>query len=381
MLCAPNVRCAVTTHAKSHRQRFRRTRLTQLELIRVWADLVHFGLIKAIMNFVTGLLADRYGRRTTMLIGWLAALPMPMAVLWADSWASVSATNLLLGLQQAICWSTSIFIMIDCAGKENGGLAVGLNETSGVFRGLQLCVHESIDNFCCSHPFSFETAFWGTGYVALALMNLIAPLLLDENEPRGACYYAVMVFVSAGLLVTAIFMKDTSHLLDSDKPASSAVDSDSNLSKELQQQADTSPGKAECAVVELPGGGKERVNVSIFAFVYTSFMKPQLMVINLAGLTVNFIAAMAWGLLLQWLKQGSGGWAALDKASIASITMAYDLTKGLGQFGCGFLGDRLGRKPFIVGGLGVYYPFRLISRSARPSILNYVQTREQFEVL
>jgi MFS family permease len=85
------------------------------------------------MNFVTGLLADRYGRRTTMLIGWVAALPMPLAVLAAGSWASVSATNLLLGLQQAICWSTSIFIMLDYAGKENGGLAVGLNETSGAF--------------------------------------------------------------------------------------------------------------------------------------------------------------------------------------------------------------------------------------------------------
>ena len=29
------------------------------------------------------------------------------------------------------------------------------------------------------------------------------------------------------------------------------------------------------------------------------------------------------------------------------------MTKGLGQFGCGFLGDRMGRKPFIVGGLGL----------------------------
>ena len=43
---------------------------------------------------------------------------------------------------------------------------------------------------------------------------------------------------------------------------------------------------------------------------------------------------------------------ALDTTAVASITLAYDLTKGLGQFGCGFLGDRMGRKPFIVGGLG-----------------------------
>ncbi len=29
-------------------------------------------------------------------------------------------------------------------------------------------------------------------YVALALTNLLAPALLDAEEPRGACYYAVL---------------------------------------------------------------------------------------------------------------------------------------------------------------------------------------------
>jgi MFS family permease len=111
-----------------------------LKYAHVQTDLVNFGLVKAVMNFVTGLLADRYGRRWTMLIGWVVVLPMPLAVLSATSWAQVSATNLLLGLQQAICWSTSIFIMLDYAGKENGGLAVGLNETSGMFRCLRGCM-------------------------------------------------------------------------------------------------------------------------------------------------------------------------------------------------------------------------------------------------
>lgn len=199
----------------------------------------------------------------------------------------------------------------------------------------------------------YLTVGWlGPGYVALALMNLIAPVLLDENNARGGCYYAVLVFAIAGLVATYLFLKDTSHLLDSDVDKSTDRVSDSSPPTEIQQAATTSRGNSRNAVVELPGGGKEQVNVSVFAFVYTSFMKPQLMVINLAGLTVNFIAAMAWGLLLQWLKQGSDQWGALDKASVASITLAYDLTKGLGQFGCGFLGDRIGRKPFIVGGLG-----------------------------
>ena len=37
----------------------------------------------------------------------------------------------------------------------------------------------------------------------------------------------------------------------------------------------------------------------------------------------------------------------------AKIVLAYDLTKGLGQFVFGFLGDRFGRKRFIVGGLAL----------------------------
>lgn len=132
--------CKLHCHQRhSDRPSRRQTRSPKISSSRVRSDLVHFGLVKAIMNFVTGLLADRYGRRLTMLIGWIAALPMPLAVLAAGSWASVSATNLLLGLQQAICWSTSIFIMLDYAGKENGGLAVGLNETSGAFRSGVAC--------------------------------------------------------------------------------------------------------------------------------------------------------------------------------------------------------------------------------------------------
>ena len=184
-------------------------------------------------------------------------------------------------------------------------------------------------------------------------MNLIAPLLLDEDKPRGTCYYAVLVCVIAGLGVTALFLKDTSHLLDNGKSTDKSAESDSSTT-ELSNAAESSSSNTSSAIVQLPGGGEEHVNISTFAFVYTSFMKPQLMVINLAGLTVNFIAAMAWGLLLQWLKQGSDGWEPLDTAAVASITLAYDLTKGLGQFGCGFLGDRLGRKPFMVGGLGVH---------------------------
>ena len=89
-------------------------------------------------------------------------------------------------------------------------------------------------------------------------------------------------------------------------------------------------------MLELPSGEREEVSVSLFAFVYTSFMQPKLIAINLAGMTVNFLAAMAWGLLLQWLKQGGaadaagdGGWAALDTTDVASIALSDPCRRAL----------------------------------------------------
>src|SRR5437899_12899793 len=40
--------------------------------------LISFGLVKAASNFVAGGLADRFGRRTVLLVGWGAALPVPV---------------------------------------------------------------------------------------------------------------------------------------------------------------------------------------------------------------------------------------------------------------------------------------------------------------
>ena len=283
-----------------------------------------FGLTKAVMNFLTGVLADRLGRRWTMCLGWACALPMPLVVLFGTSWSVVSMSNLLLGLQQAICWSTSIFVMIDYAGKENGGLAVGLNET--------------------------------TGYVALALMNLVAPLLMDPSEPRGTVYWVVLVLIVLGLLVSVLAMRESDATLDTKKGDRRAMDG-GGREDALVKHSEHSDGHESHrhAVLAFPGGTREPVGLAAVAFVYTSFIKGPLVVICIAGMTTNFISALAWGLLVQWLQLGAGNGvgSALDVDEIGVIVLSYDLTKGLGQFVFGFLGDRYGRKGFIVGGLGL----------------------------
>ena len=49
--------------------------------------LITFGLVKAASNFFAGGLADRFGRRNVLLLGWMAALPVPLLIILAPSWA------------------------------------------------------------------------------------------------------------------------------------------------------------------------------------------------------------------------------------------------------------------------------------------------------
>jgi MFS family permease len=42
-----------------------------------------FGATKAVTNFAAGTLSDRYGRKPVLLTGWLAAVPVPLLLIWA----------------------------------------------------------------------------------------------------------------------------------------------------------------------------------------------------------------------------------------------------------------------------------------------------------
>src|SRR2546427_2934288 len=93
--------------------------------------LISFGLVKAASNFIAGGLADRFGRRTVLLVGWVAALPVPLLIILAPSWGWVVFANVLLGLNQGLAWSTTVNMKIDLVGPRRRGFALGLNEASG----------------------------------------------------------------------------------------------------------------------------------------------------------------------------------------------------------------------------------------------------------
>ena len=92
---------------------------------------VAFGFVKGAMNFAAGRLADRRGRRPVLLAGWLAALPAPALVLYAESWNGIVLATLLLGVNQGLCWSATQTSKLDLARADERGFAVRLDEFAG----------------------------------------------------------------------------------------------------------------------------------------------------------------------------------------------------------------------------------------------------------
>jgi len=93
--------------------------------------IVSFGLVKAIANLLAGRMSERWGRKNILVAGWLFALPLPALILFAPSWRWVVLANVLLGINQGLCWSTTVIMKIDLVGPERRGFAMGLNEASG----------------------------------------------------------------------------------------------------------------------------------------------------------------------------------------------------------------------------------------------------------
>ena len=93
--------------------------------------IVSFGVVKAFANLVSGQLADVWGRKRVLVLGWLVGLPVPFMIIWAPSWEWVIAANALLGINQGLTWSMTVIMKVDLVGPKSRGLAVGLNEFAG----------------------------------------------------------------------------------------------------------------------------------------------------------------------------------------------------------------------------------------------------------
>ncbi|WP_292331846.1 MFS transporter, partial [Mesorhizobium sp.] len=93
--------------------------------------IVSFGVVKACANLVSGQLADTWGRKRVLVLGWLFGLPVPFIIIWAPNWGWIVAANALLGINQGLAWSMTVIMKVDLVGPKSRGLAVGLNEFAG----------------------------------------------------------------------------------------------------------------------------------------------------------------------------------------------------------------------------------------------------------
>ena len=95
--------------------------------------IIAFGITKAITNYFTGKLANKFGRKNLLLVGWLFAIPIPFILIYAPSWNWVLFANVLLGINQGLTWSSTVVMKIDLVGEKDRGLAMGINEFAGYF--------------------------------------------------------------------------------------------------------------------------------------------------------------------------------------------------------------------------------------------------------
>jgi MFS family permease len=95
--------------------------------------IVSFGVVKGLTNLVSGQLAETWGRKHTLALGWLVGLPVPFMIMWTPSWGWVIAANVLFGVNQGLAWSMAVLMKIDLVGPKSRGLAVGLNEFAAYF--------------------------------------------------------------------------------------------------------------------------------------------------------------------------------------------------------------------------------------------------------
>ncbi len=142
----------------------------------IFSFIVSFGLVKAVSNLVSGTLADKIGRKKVLLAGWIFGVPVPFMIMFAPSWGWIVAANVLLGVNQGLCWSMTVLMKIDLVGPRGRGLAVGLNEFAGYLAvGLTAFLTGYIASTYGLRP---EPFYLGVGY---ALLGVIVSIFLVRD--------------------------------------------------------------------------------------------------------------------------------------------------------------------------------------------------------
>lgn len=210
----------------------------------VLSFIVAFGLAKSITNLAAGALAERVGRRRLLIAGWALALPVPLLIAVAPSWAWVVVANLFLGVNQGLAWSMTVVMKIDLVGPKRRGLALGLNEAAG--------------------------------YGGVAAAAIASGWLASEFVPRDALVIAGLIIGLAGLLASILLVRDTSGHVALEQ------------ARDHAGEPTTAPSLRE-------------------TFPAATYRVPSLRACSQAGLVNNLNDALIWGLVPLFLAAGGAG--------------------------------------------------------------------------
>lgn len=149
--------------------------------------IITFGFSKAVLNLFAGRLADRYGRKRILLVGWGIGLFVPLLVIAANSWWVIIAANIFLGINQALAWSMTVNMKLDLVKDGQRGLAIGLNEAAGY---VGLSTAALLSGYVAARyglrpePFYFGLIFAGFGFVmSLAVTNTNQKIIKQHSQP------------------------------------------------------------------------------------------------------------------------------------------------------------------------------------------------------
>jgi MFS family permease len=252
--------------------------------------LVSFGLVKAAANLFAGHLGDRMGRKRILVLGWVIGLPVPLLIIFAPSWGWVVFANVLLGINQGWCWSTTVIMKIDLVGPKRRGLAMGLNEAAG--------------------------------YLAVSAAALAAGYLAATYALRPHPFVLGIVFAGAGLALSLFGVRESRDY----------------AALEVLQMQPAPEGLTEETPSSLPSFGE--------IVAQTSWKNRTLFAVCQAGLVNNLNDGLSWGLFPLYFAA-----AGLSAEQIGLLVAAYPAIWGIGQLATGAFSDRVGRKWLIVAGM------------------------------
>ena len=258
----------------------------------IFALVVSFGIVKGAMNFVSGHLSERVGRRRVLIWGWLAALPIPFMILWAPSWGWIVAANVLLGVNQGFCWSMTVTAKMDIVKGSQRGMATGFNEFAG--------------------------------YGGVALAGLLTGYLASFFDPRTSLFTFGLAVILLALAAAALAFIETLPFARAEA---------------ARHMAGTSSGPQP----RYAKGPDSPTAGQIFALV--SWRNRTFMALAQAGSVEKFVDALMWALVPVFLvSQGA------SLIEIGWVTGIYGFVWGGSQLWTGPLSDVVGRKwPTVVG--------------------------------